>query len=581
LDNWNLKEEKLIKRLAIFQFLVLFILPILFVEPVGAALERIGYFRAKAHYYVDAVHGSDSTGDGSSSSPWKTITFALGQVAGSEVEIHVAAGTYNNDLGEIFPLTIDAGISIIGSDRDNVIISGMNDRSVMHIDGSTNNILSDTVLSNITLQNGNIGLQIYSTESHIAEPAISTIRSRWNTIGIHISTSDVYHNGATISGIISNAEVISNDDTGIFIRSYGYFTPSDVSPMIVDSHVSGNGSHGIYIQGSAVSNNGTTAAPQIVSTHIMNNGGHGVFAEGTYNGWSNPKIERSRIKNNQGYGFYWEQGINRGNINANITNTVIASNLGGGIFLDRRSYYGVGTSMLRLINSTVSYNENYGFYWQRTSPYPNWDVTPLVINTILWNPSADDLYSTGASWTTTEIQYSDIEDGDLDGQVGNMTQDPLFFDATKNNYFLTISSPVIDIGDNVNCPSTDIRGLSRPQNGICDIGAYELGKPTTTTISDDSPDPSLVGQSFTIQFSVSSSYGVPSGMVKITDGSTSESCSGELVGGSGSCQISIDTLGEHTLTAVYLGNESFDPSKDTESHIVKLEYVYLPLAINR
>jgi hypothetical protein len=141
--------------------------------------------------------------------------------------------------------------------------------------------------------------------------------------------------------------------------------------------------------------------------------------------------------------------------------------------LDQRSEYGSGTRMLRLINSTVSNNENYGIYWQRTSSF-YLDVTPLVINTIFWNSAADDLYATEGAWTTAEIQYSDIEDGDLAGQAGNLTQDPLFADAANSNFELTIGSPAINSGDNLNCPSTDFRGLSRPQNGICEIGAFEI-----------------------------------------------------------------------------------------------------------
>jgi hypothetical protein len=142
--------------------------------------------------------------------------------------------------------------------------------------------------------------------------------------------------------------------------------------------------------------------------------------------------------------------------------------------LGLRSEYGSDTRMLRVINSTVVDNENYGINWQRPSTSLYLDVTPQVINTILWNPAADDLYSTGADWTTAEIQHSVIEDGDLAGEAGNLAQDPLFADATHKVYELTIGSPAINAGDNANCPSIDFRGLSRPQNGTCEIGAFEI-----------------------------------------------------------------------------------------------------------
>jgi CSLREA domain-containing protein len=39
------------------------------------------------------------------------------------------------------------------------------------------------------------------------------------------------------------------------------------------------------------------------------------------------------------------------------------------------------------------------------------------------------------------------------------------------------SSPAINKGDNVGCPATDQRGVSRPQAGMCDIGAVEVAFP--------------------------------------------------------------------------------------------------------
>jgi hypothetical protein len=43
-------------------------------------------------------------------------------------------------------------------------------------------------------------------------------------------------------------------------------------------------------------------------------------------------------------------------------------------------------------------------------------------------------------------------------------------DATRA---LLAGSPAIDAGANLDCPPADERGTPRPQNGICDIGAYE------------------------------------------------------------------------------------------------------------
>nr|MBA3759991.1 Ig-like domain repeat protein [Gemmatimonadales bacterium] len=91
---------------------------------------------------------------------------------------------------------------------------------------------------------------------------------------------------------------------------------------------------------------------------------------------------------------------------------------------------------------------------------------------------------------------------------------------------------------------------------------------TTTTITSDEPDPSVTGSSFTVSFQVSSSGGTPTGNVTVTVSGGGPTCSGNLSGGSGSCQLSLNNPGDRTLTATYLGGPSFSGSSDTETHTV-------------
>jgi PKD repeat protein len=81
--------------------------------------------------YVNANNGSDTTGDGTQGSPYKTITKALDMVDASNTDhtIHVAAGIYNTELGEKFPLELNGmvnGIALVGegASRDDVKIAG-------------------------------------------------------------------------------------------------------------------------------------------------------------------------------------------------------------------------------------------------------------------------------------------------------------------------------------------------------------------------------------------------------------------------------------------------------------------------
>lgn len=50
-----------------------------------------------ATYYVSTA-GNDTTGDGSSTSPWRTIQYAVDQASVSNTRIEVAEGTYQENV---------------------------------------------------------------------------------------------------------------------------------------------------------------------------------------------------------------------------------------------------------------------------------------------------------------------------------------------------------------------------------------------------------------------------------------------------------------------------------------------------
>ncbi|MGH7704066.1 MAG: beta strand repeat-containing protein, partial [Gemmatimonadales bacterium] len=79
---------------------------------------------------------------------------------------------------------------------------------------------------------------------------------------------------------------------------------------------------------------------------------------------------------------------------------------------------------------------------------------------------------------------------------------------------------------------------------------------TTTTILSDTPDPSTVGQAYTVSFSVTSTGGTPTGNVTVSDGT--DSCVGTVA--SGSCALTSTTAGAKTLTATYAGDANFNGS---------------------
>jgi VCBS repeat-containing protein len=91
---------------------------------------------------------------------------------------------------------------------------------------------------------------------------------------------------------------------------------------------------------------------------------------------------------------------------------------------------------------------------------------------------------------------------------------------------------------------------------------------TTTTITSDVPDPSVVGQSYTVSYNVtadSPGAGTPTGDVTVSDGA--DSCTDTVA--AGQCALTSTTIGDKTLTATYTGDANFNGSTSAaEPHTV-------------
>ncbi len=99
---------------------------------------------------------------------------------------------------------------------------------------------------------------------------------------------------------------------------------------------------------------------------------------------------------------------------------------------------------------------------------------------------------------------------------------------------------------------------------------------TTSTITSDTPDPTVTGEPFTVNFSLavnapgSNNPTVPTGNVIVTDGVNS--CTGAIsAAGTGSCIITLFNAGNRSLTATYQGDANFNispASSPATAHVV-------------
>ncbi len=131
--------------------------------------------------------------------------------------------------------------------------------------------------------------------------------------------------------------------------------------------------------------------------------------------------------------------------------------------------------------------------------------SPTIVNSILWSNNAltgDEIWIGDILYPASlTISYSNVMGGQPNvyiapGSVmswgsGMIDSDPLFQDPNNDDYHLTVNSPCIDVGNNLDVPAgitTDFEGDDRIIDGdgdtiaVVDMGADEYKEPTAVTL---------------------------------------------------------------------------------------------------
>ena len=104
---------------------------------------------------------------------------------------------------------------------------------------------------------------------------------------------------------------------------------------------------------------------------------------------------------------------------------------------------------------------------------------------------------------------------------------------------------------------------------------------------NDSPDPSLAGQPFTVTLALTSDYGVPGEVITVTaslsGGLPAVTCVAKLEAGAALSVLNLDAAGEYLLQAEYGGDQGFAPSSAQAAHTVQAAQItyrnFLPLVL--
>jgi predicted outer membrane repeat protein len=202
-------------------------------------------------------------------------------------------------------------------------------------------------------------------------------------------------------------------------------------------------------------------------TNVDFNGNSAVYGGGMYDDTgSSPTLSSVTFRGNRatyGGGIYNGNGSNPALKNVTISGNTAATNGGG-------AYNNTGSSPT-LTNVTFSGNSagtsGGGLYSDSGS-------NPSISNSILYGDTGGEIVNNSSAPVVT---YSDVQGGYTG--TGNISANPKLAALGSNGGFtktmaLGIGSAAIDKGNGATCAAKDQRGVTRPQGGKCDMGAYEV-----------------------------------------------------------------------------------------------------------
>lgn len=412
------------------------------------------FFLARAtDYYVDAITGTNSTGDGSPGNPWQTITYALSQISGTGHILNVAAGMYDPTLGETFPILIKNGVSLVGAGIDISIIDANSTNTVIRCVGIVD---SSTRIEGFTINQG-------------MSPGDN------NGGGISINAG---------SDLIVTNNLITDNEGGDYSGGGVYISNS--SPRIENNTISNNTGKYVQRSGSAIYVTGSTSASLITGNTISgnyNSSGGGSAGGGTivFDGSSETIIQGNIILDNNTFVLGSYLGIiTVYNCSPTIRSNVIAKSNLNGIKLTNTS------PSPTIINNTIYDHSEDGIYIGVASP-------DSIINNIISQNTGYGIRETGTNSDPGKVWYNLLnlglyfDEGTTDYYTANtlnagvpecennIDADQLFVDKINDDYNLSISSPAIDAGD----PDPQ---FNDPDDSRNDIGAKEFSKPKCLTL---------------------------------------------------------------------------------------------------
>jgi hypothetical protein len=450
-----------------------------------------------------------TTVTGNTTNSYSVVTGATGATLdGFTITAGYANGAYPSDSG--------AGMNNWYSSPTltNIAFSG---NAALYAGGGMFNYSGNPTLTNVTF-NGNsasgdinsYGGGMYNNGS--SSPTLTNVTFSGNSA----RAGGGMHNKSSSNPTLTNVTFSGNSSDGFG----GGMLNESSNPTLIDVAFNGNSATNF---GGGMSN--LNSSPALTNVTFSGNSA-GSYGGGMYNAPnSNPMLTNVTFNGNSA----WNGGgiANNDSGSPALTNVTFSGNSatnGGGMFNGNNS-----SSTLTNVTFSGNIATTYGGAMANFGSNPtltnvtfngnsasdtggifNSSSTPMLKNVILWGDGTE--VAGSSAIITDSIVQGGCPGGSPEGFCTNIiTADPKLGPLANNGGFtqthaLLRGSSAIEAADPANCPATDQRGITRPQETRCDIGAYELVVLNNAQPTADAGGPYIAetGQTVTLDASASS-----------------------------------------------------------------------------